>query len=310
MSISVPTNSTPALNAAIAQLEPVSGVHVEIELELNSHTFVFMVEKWNQDRRFASNRFQIQCVSNTQKLAAPYFAQRSKIFGAINAKQAAEGELQNTGFSLNWDTNVLPDWPIPAGAFSYQYQTPIEVISRIAEAVGAVIVPSKNANQITIQPRLKVSPWALAPNDAADVIIPHELIQSIGMDLQQGQVADTILVSGVSHGVIASVTRDGQPGNKPAPDVVDELITDQAAALVRARQEIGQSGKHALYDLSLPVPESAQAPGLILPGQVVEVQVNGQTDWKGYCIGTAINAPSSGNVALTQTPKVVRLYDH
>jgi hypothetical protein len=60
--------------------------------------------------------------------------------------------LGYTGFTL--------DWTFPAGAFSYQNMTPIEVIKALADTAGAV-APKKAEDGWTLKPRFPASPWAI-----------------------------------------------------------------------------------------------------------------------------------------------------
>src|SRR5690606_7371293 len=112
-----------------------------VELTINGHVWLFLIERYSGQGKFPSERYSINGVSRSQLLAEPYAPKRSAVNAvAINARQAAEDQLLNTGFTLDWDSvnQAPPDWTIPSSALSYQDQTPMQVIVRIAEAVGAV----------------------------------------------------------------------------------------------------------------------------------------------------------------------------
>ncbi|HHH9607601.1 TPA: hypothetical protein ACP344_006646, partial [Pseudomonas aeruginosa] len=67
-------------------------------------------------------------------LDAPYAPKRSAVNTApLNARQVVDDQLQYTGFSVSWDVENMgpPDWTLPAGAFSYQDQTPMQVIVKL-----------------------------------------------------------------------------------------------------------------------------------------------------------------------------------
>lgn len=101
-----------------------------------------MVERYSSQGKFPSERFTIGRVSRTQLLAEPYAPKRSAVNAVdINAQQAAADQLTDTSFTLAWDSahQYPTDWTIPAGAFSYQGQTAMQVIARLAEAIGAVV---------------------------------------------------------------------------------------------------------------------------------------------------------------------------
>ena len=59
---------------------------------------------------------------------------------AFTARQLAELELERagliTGFDLDWQ---LPDWLVPAGAWSYESLSPVQVIARLVESVGGTL---------------------------------------------------------------------------------------------------------------------------------------------------------------------------
>ncbi|MEE2521063.1 hypothetical protein QO156_33200, partial [Pseudomonas aeruginosa] len=77
-------------------------------------------------------------------LDAPYAPKRSAVNTApLNARQVVDEQLQYTGFSVSWDVENMgpPDWTLPAGAFSYQDQTPMQVIVKLAEVAGGIVRP-------------------------------------------------------------------------------------------------------------------------------------------------------------------------
>ena len=53
----------------------------------------------------------------------------------------------------------MPNWQLPGGVFSYQDKTPIQAISMIVDAVGAVILSDPFENVLNIAPRYKAMPW-------------------------------------------------------------------------------------------------------------------------------------------------------
>ena len=296
--------------AALALVEPSASGLVDIEVTLNGHIWIFMIEGYTENRAFANHRFQVKGSSRTQYLAAPYAPERSKTYTAdILASQVIDDELQNTGFTLAWSTTA--PWLIDADALSYQKQSPIAVAKRIAETVGAIIVPAKAADSLTLKPRLRISPWGLATaaNNELDAQIPMAMVTQISHDYVPAPLYNAVYCSGTSTGISALVELTGTGGTAPAPDVFDDLMTDTDAATERARQEIGASGKRGLYALTLPVPEFVQAPGLLEPGMVIET-VEGTETWRGYVLGVSINAPRTGAEKIEQTASIVRFYEH
>ena len=296
--------------ASLAMIEPTAGGLVDIQVELNGHIWVFMIESYSGNRAHANERFSVIGVSRTQLLAKPYSDAQSKVYTAsILAGQIIDDELLNSGFAVNWDT--VGSWSVDADAFSYQNLAPIAVAKRIADAAGAVLIPAKSTDDLTIQPRFKVSPWSLdaEPMTSIDAQIPMGLVTGVSMQYQPAPLYDSAYISGTNAGVSTLVTLTGKAGTAPAPDVFDDLMTDTDVTTERARQVIAGSGGRGLYSLTLPIPEFDTAPGLVEPGMVVEA-VEGLEKWRGYVLGASIKAPRSGAEKIEQTIKVVRFYEH
>lgn len=294
----------------LALVEPGPSGPVEIEVELNGHTWRFLVEGYSGTRKHGDERYNIQAVSKTQLLSAPYAPERSRAYTTtITAQQIIDDELENTGFTIGWQG--VTAWSVTGGAFSYQRLSPIAVAKRIADAAGAILVPHKSAQSLVLQPRLKVSPWSLdaALMTSIDVQIPMAMVTNVALQYQPAPLYDSIYVSGTNAGVANLITRAGAGGTAPAPDVFDDLMTSDTVTTERARQEIGASGNRGIYTLTLPIPESAVAPGLVEPGMVAEI-VEGETSWRGYVLGVTITAPRTGAEKLEQSVTIARFYEH
>lgn len=127
---------------SLNQMRPDAAGPKEVEVTINGHAWVFLIERYSGTGKFADERYSVTGASRTQLLAAPYAPARSQVnTAALNAETAASNELINTGFTLEWDTWTLgpPDWTMAAGAFSYQDQTPMQVIATLAETAGGVV---------------------------------------------------------------------------------------------------------------------------------------------------------------------------
>jgi hypothetical protein len=86
-----------------------------------------------------------------------------------------------------------------------------------------------------------------------------------------------ISAGGAEGGVIVTLTRDGTAGDELAPLVVDSLITDQTAGYERGRNEIAKGGSWETMRIETLLTDSGVAPGLMLPGNLVEVQDTTET---------------------------------
>ncbi|MBX9762887.1 MAG: hypothetical protein K2Y24_07645 [Pseudomonadaceae bacterium] len=279
-----------------------------LELTINGWVWTFLVERYSSTAKFPAERFSISGSSRTQLLAEPYAPKRSAVNAVdINARQVAEDQLQFTGFSVNWDATGIgpPDWTIPAGALSYQDQTAMQVIARVAEAAGAFVRPARNANALTVLPCYREAVWWWS-SAIMDRIIPAEIITDASGEWTPQPEWDSVYVSGTTHGVAVDVRRQGMAGNKPAPDVFDDLITATDAARSRGISEISKGGNQEIANRTIPLfPVDGSAPGLVEPGMLCEVRDPGDT-WRGLCLGVDISAEGVGASRVSQVLRFER----
>ena len=295
--------------SSLAQVEPDSNGMKQIEVDINGWQWLFMIERYDTDRAFNRERYTIYGTSRTSLLAAPYAPLRSKSSStSINAKQAATEELTNTGFTLNWPTEgdyTTPDWIIPGNTFSYQNQTAMQVIARIANTAGAVIIPDKNTDTLTIQPRYPESPWNW-PDTTMDKIVPASMVISLSASWQPEAEYNAVYVSGIYEGVSVNVKRQGTAADNPAPDIFEDWLTETQVNTERGRNELSKGGNQSITTIELPLTDTETAPGLIEPGKLVEVQ-DIVSNWRALCLSTHIRAAGrSGKV--TQTIELERHY--
>ena len=286
----------------IALVQPDENGPKQIEVDINGWKWVFIIERYSTNRRFGDERYTLYGSSRTQLLAAPYAPLRSKSnTSALNAKQAITEELANTGFAATYpDLNdySTPDWVMPGGSFSYQSQTAMQVVARIAGTAGSVVIPSRNSDQLNIQPRYPASPWAW--NTATmDRIIPASMVISLSANWRPEQAYNAVYVSGTNAGVAVNVKRSDTNGDNPAPDILEDWLTETQVNTERGRNELAKGGHQSITTIELPLTDSNTAPGLIEPGMLVEIQdtILGESgDWQGLCLATSIIAGGGGSV--------------
>ena len=286
----------------IALVQPDENGPKQIEVDINGWKWIFIIERYSTNRRFGDERYTIYGSSRTQLLAAPYAPLRSKSnTSALNAKQAITEELANTGFTATYpDLNdySTPDWVMPGGSFSYQSQTAMQVVAKIAGTAGSVVIPSRDADQLNIQPRYPASPWAW--NTATmDRIVPASMVISLSANWRPEQAYNAVYVSGTNAGVAVNVKRAGTSGDNPAPDILEDWLTETQVNTERGRNELAKGGNQSVTTIELPLTDSNTAPGLIEPGMLVEVQdtlLGESGDWQALCLATSINASGVGTV--------------
>lgn len=289
--------------ASLQQVMPNALGQKTIKVTINGHEWLFVIESYSSTGKFPTERYTIKGASRTQLLAEPYAPKRSAVNGvSINARQAAEEQLLNTGFTLKWDSiNENPvDWSIPVGALTYQDQTAMQVISRIAESIGAIVRPAQASDELTVLPRYRDAVWYWH-NTIVDRIVPHQVVTDIAGEWSPQPTWNCCYVSGTTHGVAVDVRRAGTAGDQPAPDVFDDLATDEAANRARGIAEICKGGNQEIVSLTMPLFPSEKAPGLVLPAMLCEVQPHNAANWRGLNLGTSISASGTGasNVRMT-----------
>ena len=298
--------------ASLNRVTPGQNGPKEIEVTINGWRWIFIVERYEASRSFNRERYRIQGESRTKLLAAPYAPLRSDSESSpINAKQAAIQQLENTGFTLDWQSDgdfVTPDWTFPANTFSYHEQTPMHVIARIATTAGAVVIPSAENDVLTIQPRYPQSPWDWQQETAiTQYIIPESMIISLSAQWKPQPHYNAAYVSGIHAGVSVNVRRMGTAGNEPAPDIYDDWLVDVGLNTERGRNELAKAGNQSVVTLELPLMPVGEAPGLVLPGRLVEV-IESVKAWYGLSLSVTISATGGGKGKVAQRVELERHY--
>lgn len=295
---------------SLALVAPGAGGMKDISVTINSHDWVFSIERYTSDERFPTEKFTITGVSRTQYMAAPFAPTRSYTnASATTAAQAATAELQNTGFSLTWPTGNdedLPDWPIPAGALSFRDKSPAQVVAQIVTAAGGIMVPAMAADSWTVQPRYKVAPWnwETATPDAGIYI---GMVRSRSAQYEPAPAFNACYVSGVSQGVAVDVQRAGSGGTAPMPDIYEDLITDSQPAISRGTAELAGAGNKVVETLSVLIPESGAAPGVVLPGMMVKVMHDDPLlDYMALVLAVSISVQKAGGAEIYQSMTLER----
>lgn len=268
------------------QLAPVAGLPTRVQVVLNGMAFVFAITSTARSRSFARHRVAVQGVSVTAMLGTPYMPQQSWLSSApATAQQLAVQALEFTGVGLDWQ---IADWLVPAGAWSFQ-GTPLQAVLRVAESVGAVVRSHPTAEQLIIAPRYPVLPWHWA-SATPDVRMPAAVIATDELRPEPRADYNAIYVTGGSvGGVQGHVVRSLSARDKLAPSVQDDLITHADAARMRGQWALAASGNKLLQTISMPVLTGGTNPGIVRPGQLLEVLDTDGT-WRGLVRGVNVSA--------------------
>ena len=102
---------------------------------------------------------------------------------------------------------------------------------------------------------------------------------------------NAVYVSGPNAGVAVNVKRAGTNGDDPAPDILEDWLTETQVNTERGRNELAKGGNQSITTVE-PLTDTKTTLGLIEPGMLVEVRdITG--DWHGLCLATSITAKRS-----------------
>lgn len=261
----------------VGLLAPQGGVPQQIRLTINGIDWVFAVKQPVRSRSFDGWEASVSGQSVTSLIGERYWRAKAwSISSQMSVQQIASEALQNTGITLDWGAE---DWQVPAAAWSHT-GTPLSVIKRIAEAAGAVVRSHRTEPVLQLQPEYKALPWNWA-SAVPDVVMPGQIIvQDTLTDLEQ-ELRNAVYVSGsAAGGVVGQIVRAGTAGDLLAAQITDPLMTDVIAVRQRGIVPLADSALRWRQEVSVPLITGGTAPGLILPGYLIEVQEPGET-WRG-----------------------------
>src|SRR5690606_38121477 len=143
------TFTAPMARAGLALLDDGTDAPTEIEVTINGHVWTFIVDGYDDNRRFASNTCTLRGRSRSALLSEPHAARRTYTESADRqASQLADQELAGSGWTLLWDA---PDWLVPAGAFSYQDLSPLDAVAAVANSIGAAVLSAPADKELVVQ---------------------------------------------------------------------------------------------------------------------------------------------------------------
>jgi hypothetical protein len=295
--------------AQLGLVDPAGGGQpVEIEASINGYVWTFLVEGYDDNRRFGARTLTLRGRSPSALLAGPYAAPRTYTEGNERTiAQLADQELASTGWTLGWDA---VSWLVPANTFSYQDLTPIDAIGRLAAAIGAAVLTAPAAPELVVQPTYPVSPWAW-PEAVPYAILPASILASGDGAWQGGSNANGIYVYSENAGYGALVKLTGTSGSLQLPMVVESLTVSADPARERGRHELAKAGRIKTETRTIPLFPSPAPPGLIPLGKLVEVEdgEGAENTWRGQVMGVRIEAQRNGRaVTVRQVLSIERQF--
>jgi len=291
--------------ASLNLIKPAATGYKELAVIINGHRWEFFVPKYSASRKITEDKldqsWRITGYSRSQYLGQPYAPKRTRSIASTTAVQAATNELFGTGFTLDWDTALLPDWSMPNSSFSYQDLTPIEVIKRLASVAGGVVLADPASNTLYVRPKYQVAAWHLLGADMDRTIYESQILGE-SMDSAEKPLFNSVLVSGESEGVALTIKRLGTAGDNPAPDITESWLTAIEGNTSRGTAELSASGNRQTYTLDLAIPEGSGQPGLLIPGLMVGVlHDDPANNYRAYVDAINISVPGRSNATVIQT---------
>jgi hypothetical protein len=258
---------------------------VQLIVTINGYSWKVLVERIGRGHEFAKNHITLTGRGLTALLGQPYEQPASATQGsALTVQQLAE-LLLPPGWTINW---TAPTWLVPAGAYSYSNQTPIQALAAIAKDIGAMLVPSIDSQTINIMPRYPVMPWDFALA-SPDVTVPEAAIVGATETTVAPSQANAVYVHGAEiGGVLAWCRLTGTAGDRLAPSVSNALMTDVVGCRALGERILaGQYEQPGIQSITLPM-DGATIP-LVSVGQLAQITVD-SVPVRGIVNGVSIDA--------------------
>ncbi len=299
-------DATLATREDLNKVKPSATGPVEIQITVNGRAWLFLIESHRRGRSFNSATFEVSGRSPSALLTKPYSAPRTFTETAQkSAAQLAAQELDNTGWTVNWNAQ---DWNVPANVWSYDSLTPVQAIQRLAEAVGAVVTTRQAAQTLDVEPYYPVSPWNWSDDTTAiDAALTDDITFQLEADWEPGAGYNAVWVSGKQGGVLVHVLQSNTTQDVEADMVVDELITERLAGRERGRLVLSEAGDRELVGVTTPLLPDPEPPGLLEPGQMVEVTEPTET-WRAQVQGVTVTADRANATRVRQQLEIERYH--
>lgn len=235
-----------------------------VSVSIAGRVWVFLVDEMSAPRAFAATDVEIRGVSLAALADAPYELARQWTSDApTTAAQIATLAQTFTGLAVSWR---LPDWPVPAGGWSFS-GTPWGAVLQAAAPVLAVVEAHPSDLAVTVSSRYPVAPteWATT---APDVQVPWQAVDSENVTAADQPAYTGVYVAGPAAS-IAAVRLAGTSGAEQAPLVTHEMLTDLDGQAERGRAILGASGGAQMVSRKMYVLAGAGQPGVLSRGQLV-----------------------------------------
>ncbi|WMB73755.1 hypothetical protein RA178_03770 [Shewanella oncorhynchi] len=266
-------------------------------ITINGYEFYAIAEQPSASKAFGIETHSSTGRSRAAELSSPYLLPISYTNTVLLSLGGIIGDLlQTTGWTV--ELSGIPDFTIPAGAFSVGNKTPIEAVAEAVGQLGSMILTDDAAKKLTIVPRWPTAPWEMA-TAVPDLALHDAVITSYSDSVSRNPLCNVVWLRGEQQGIDAKVKRAGSAGNIPAADIIAQLIVDNQAARVAGTNALAETGDKLSVNISMPV--MADLPPAT-PGMLIGVTINSEV-FKGVCDSWIIRASISdrGDIDIEQS---------
>lgn len=256
-----------------------------VEVDIDGEAWVFVIDTVSRSRTFGDSQVSVSGRSLAIAAGSPYEADQNWVNdGPTTGAQIAAMANLYTGLSVSWE---IEDWSVPDRVFSYS-GTPLSVVLRVAEAVGAVVQAHRTEYGVRVLPRYALCPnkWATV---APDVEIAFDAVLSESFERADIPEYTGVYMSGQQQGAVGFAKLAGTSGSNLHPLITDLLLTDEPALRMRGMAVLGASGGQARVSLGLPLLTGAGEPGVLSVGQLVRV-LDPEGTWHGLVRSVSVSA--------------------
>ena len=287
-----------------AKLDVARGNEPLVIVTVNGVSYSFIAEEISRNRVFGNYSYSISGRSITSHLGKDYaHSQGGTINQDLYASQIINMQLADLPFTI--DRFEVTDWLIPAGTLNTSNQTPISIISQIAQACGAEAISDPLEPKLSIIPRWKKPAWEMA-TATADLVVPMGVVQSISDQKRVNPRYNTVTLIGRTQGFEVYRAREGR--NLIAPVANWYLYTDRDCVIPRGIQLLSDSGTHGLYTLKIRVADKYNMP-LVELGQILQIS-DPEGAWKGIVTGVSLDVGRDNDaITVWQTVNIDRYLD-
>ncbi|MCU8012182.1 hypothetical protein [Shewanella sp. SM74] len=271
-------------------------------ITINGYEFYAIAEQPSTSKAFGIETHSSTGRSRTAELSSPYLLPISYTNTVLRSLGGIIGDLlQNTGWTA--ELSGIPDFSVPAGAFSVGKKSPIDAINEAASQLGCMILADDANRKLTIIPRWPTVPWEMA-TAVPDLTVHDAVITNYSESVSRNPLCDVVWLRGEQQGISAKVKRTGSAGNIPAADISAQLIVDNQAARIAGTNALADTGDKLNVTLSFPVMVDLPP---ATPGMLIGIR-EGAEVFKGTCDSWSIRASVSdrGDIDIEQSITVIR----